>query len=262
MSPATAIPPYPQGRNLLAGKSVLVTAAAGTGIGFATARRCLEEGARLFISDLHERRLAEALERLRELKAGEVQSRLCDVTREEDVRALVGAARQAYGEVDVLVNNAGLGGSAAVVDMTDEQWSRVIDVSLTSVFRMTRAMLPHMYRRGGGAIVNNASVLGWRAQALQSHYAAAKAGVMAFTRCAALEAAQHGVRINAVAPSIAMHAFLNRVTSDQLLTTLREREAFGRTAETWEVANVIVFLASDLASYMTGEVVSVSSQRA
>jgi 3-oxoacyl-[acyl-carrier protein] reductase len=95
---------------------------------------------------------------------------------------------------------------------------------------------------------------------LQAHYAAAKAGVMAFTRCAAVEAAEHGVRINAVAPSIAMHPFLNRVTSDELLAELRKREAFGRTAETWEVANVIVFLASDLASYMTGEVLSVSSQ--
>ena len=81
-------------------------------------------------------------------------------------------------------------------------------------------------------------------------------------RCAAVEAAEHGVRINAVAPSIAMHAFLNRVTSDELLNELRRREAFGRTAEVWEVANVIVFLASDLASYMTGEIVSVSSQRA
>ena len=153
-------------------------------------------------------------------------------------------------------------GSAAVTDMTDEQWHKVLDVSLTSVFRMTRATLPHMYANRSGAIVNNASVLGWRAQALQAHYAAAKAGVMAFTRCAAIEAAEHGVRINAVAPSIAMHAFLNRVTSDELLTQLKAREAFGRTAEVWEVANVIVFLASDLASYMTGEVVSVSSQRA
>jgi 3-oxoacyl-[acyl-carrier protein] reductase len=85
---------------------------------------------------------------------------------------------------------------------------------------------------------------------------------MAFTRCAAVEAAEHGVRVNAVAPSIAMHEFLNRVTSNELLAELERREAFGRTAQTWEIANVIVFLASDLASYMTGEVVSVSSQRA
>ena len=255
-------PAYPVARNLLAGKNVLVTAAAGTGIGFATAKRCLEEGARVFVSDLHERRLAEAVERLRAVNADRVEAKLCDVTREADVRALVAAAMDTLGQVDVLVNNAGLGGSAAVVEMTDEQWHKVLDVSLTSVFRMTRAMLPHMYAKRAGAIVNNASVLGWRAQALQAHYAAAKAGVMAFTRCAAVEAAEYGVRINAVAPSIAMHAFLNRVTSDELLTELKRREAFGRTAEVWEVANVIVFLASDLASYMTGEVVSVSSQHA
>jgi 3-oxoacyl-[acyl-carrier protein] reductase len=255
-------PAYPAARNLLAGKNVLVTAAAGTGIGFATAKRCLEEGARVFVSDLHERRLAEAVERLRAVNADRVEAKLCDVTREPDVRALVGAAVDTLGQVDVLVNNAGLGGSAAVIEMTDEQWYKVLDVSLTSVFRMTRAMLPHMYAKRAGAIVNNASVLGWRAQALQAHYAAAKAGVMAFTRCAAMEAAEYGVRINAVAPSIAMHAFLNRVTSDELLTELKRREAFGRTAEVWEVANVIVFLASDLAGYMTGEVVSVSSQHA
>jgi 3-oxoacyl-[acyl-carrier protein] reductase len=255
-------PPYPAPKNLLVGKTVLVTAAAGTGIGFATARRCLEEGARVFVSDIHARRLEEAVERLRTLNPEGVEAKVCDVTREPDVRALVSTAIAAHGRVDVLVNNAGLGGSAAIVDMTDEQWHKVLDVSLTSVFRMTRAVLPHMYAAGRGAIVNNASVLGWRAQALQSHYAAAKAGVMAFTRCAAIEAAAHGVRINAVAPSIAMHPFLNRVTSEELLTELKRREAFGRAAETWEVANVIVFLASDLASYMTGEVVSVSNQHA
>jgi 3-oxoacyl-[acyl-carrier protein] reductase len=242
---------------LLEGKSVLVTAAAGTGIGFATAKRCAEEGARVVISDIHERRLRESADQL-----GGAHMILGNVTDEDDVQRMIAETIDVCGGIDVLVNNAGLGGSARLTEMTDEQWHKVLDVSLTSVFRMTRAMLPHMYGRGSGAIVNNASVLGWRAQALQSHYAAAKAGVMAFTRCAAVEAAEHAVRINAVAPSIAMHEFLNRVTSDDLLAELRRREAFGRTAETWEVANVIVFLASDLASYMTGEVVSVSSQRA
>jgi 3-oxoacyl-[acyl-carrier protein] reductase len=128
--------------------------------------------------------------------------------------------------------------------------------------RMTRAMLPHMLERGSGAIVNNASVLAWRAQEGQSHYAAAKAGVMALTRCAAIEAAERGVRINCVAPSLAMHENLAKVTPPGLLQELTAREAFGRAAEPDEVANVILFLASDLASYMTGETVSVSSQRA
>jgi len=127
---------------------------------------------------------------------------------------------------------------------------------------MTRAMLPAMQNRGRGVIVNNASVLGWRAQKEQAHYAAAKAGVMAFTRCAAVEAAEFGVRINAVAPSIALHDFLKKASSEELLAQLASREAFGRAAEVWEVANVMVFLASDYASYMTGEVLSVSSQHA
>jgi len=255
-------PPYPPARDLLAGRTAVVTAAAGAGIGFATAQRFAEEGAQVLISDIHERRLAEAADRIAEKTGRRPATRLCDVTREDDVRSLLAAAEGELGHVDVLVNNAGLGGSAAIVEMTDDQWGRVLDVSLTSVFRMCRAFLPAMYARGAGVVVNNASVLGWRAQAMQAHYAAAKAGVMAFTRCAAVEAAAHGVRVNAVAPSIAMHDFLAKTTSPELLRELAEREAFGRAAEVWEVANVMLFLASDLSSYMTGEVLSVSSQRA
>ena len=256
------VPAYPEPRNLLQGKSVLITAAAGTGIGFSTALRCVEEGARVFISDIHERRLGEAADRIEAKTGTRPGAKLCDVTKEEQVRALVAEAEAALSGIDVLVNNAGLGGSAPIVEMTDEQWSKVLDVTLTSVFRMSRAVLPLMYARRRGVIVNNASVLGWRAQSLQAHYAAAKAGVMAFTRCAAIEAAAHDVRVNAVAPSIAMHEFMNRVSDGKLLAELSAREAFGRSAETWEIANVIVFLASDLSSYMTGEIVSVSSQRA
>ena len=258
----TTVPDYPTSHGLLKGKTVLITAAAGTGIGFAAARRCVEEGATVFISDLHERRLAEAADQLAEIGGVRPHTQLCDVTNEEQVQALVQGAISAMGHVDVLINNAGLGGSTPIVEMTDDQWSKVLDVTLTSVFRMHRAILPHMYARKTGAIINNASVLGWRAQELQAHYAAAKAGVMAFTRCAAIEAAEHNVRINAVAPSIAMHAFLNKVTPPGLLEELSKREAFGRPAEPWEIANVMVFLASGYSTYMTGEVVSVSSQRA
>ena len=256
-------PVYPPPRNLLAGKTVVVTAAAGTGIGFAVAKRAAEEGARVLISDFHERRLGEAADRIAaEVGCDRPATCLCDVTQQEQVDALRDAALASLGNVDVLINNAGLGGEVPVTRMTDEQWHRVLDVTLTSVMRMTRAFLPHMQDRKSGAIVNNASVLGWRAQKGQAHYAAAKAGVMAFTRCSAVEAAEFGVRINAVAPSIAMHAFLAKVTTDDLLAELSAREAFGRPAEVWEVANAMIFLASDLASYMTGEVLSVSSQRA
>lgn len=257
-------PPYVPGHNLLDGKSVLITAAAGAGIGFAAARKAVEEGCRaIMISDIHEGRLEKSVAALRGLGGdAAVFRQLCDVTEEADVRALIDAAEDELGGVDVLINNAGLGGSRLLVDMPDDEWDRVIDVTLTGTMRMTREMLRRMQPRGNGVIVNNASVLGWRAQTEQTHYAAAKAGVMALTRCAALEAAEYGVRINAVSPSIAFHEFLRKTTPAELLEELASREAFGRAAEVWEVANVIVFLASDYSSYMTGEVVSVSSQRA
>ena len=250
-----------EGHGLLKGKVVLVTAAAGTGIGSTTARRALLEGADVVISDFHERRLNETREELAALGLGRVDSVVCDVTSTAAVDALITGAVDKAGRVDVLVNNAGLGGQTPVIDMTDDEWDRVLNVTLTSVMRATRAALryfrdaPH-----GGVIVNNASVLGWRAQHSQSHYAAAKAGVMALTRCSAIEAVEFGVRINAVSPSIARHKFLEKTSSSELLDRLSEGEAFGRAAEPWEVANVIVFLASDYSSYMTGEVVSVSAQ--
>jgi 3-oxoacyl-[acyl-carrier protein] reductase len=257
---AGTVPPYPEGRQLLAGKNVVVTAAAGTGIGFALARRCAEEGARVVISDIHERRLGEAAEQLEEVLGSRPPTVLCNVTVEDDVQRLFDTAVSELGQVDVMMNNAGLGGTADLTDMTDEQWSMVIDVTLNGTFRCTRAAMRHMMPRGSGSIVNNASVIGWRAQKGQAHYAAAKAGVMALTRCAAVEAAEANVRVNAVAPSLAMHPFLAKVTTEELLDELTQREAFGRAAEPWEVANVMVFLASEYASYLTGEVVSVSSQ--
>jgi 3-oxoacyl-[acyl-carrier protein] reductase len=251
--------PHPS-HGLLAGRTVLVTAAAGTGIGFAAARRCAEEGATVIISDRHERRLGEAAELLADADREPPLAVVCDVTSQAQVEHLFEAAIAKHGHLDVVVNNAGLGGDTPLVEMTDEQWGAVLDVTLNGTFRCTRAALRHMIPRGGGVVVNNASVIGWRAQAGQAHYAAAKAGVMALTRCAAIEAAPAGVRVNAVSPSIAMHPHLAKVSSEELLSELSAREAFGRAAEPWEVADVIVFLASDYSSYMTGEVVSVSSQ--
>ena len=261
---SVAIPPYVAGHGLLKGKSVLITAAAGVGIGFAAAKKAVEEGCRaITISDVHERRLGEAAEKLRTVSADvEVFHQLCDVTKEDQVQALIDAAEQKLGGIDVLINNAGLGGLKNVVDMTDAEWDRVIDITLTGTMRMTRAALKVMIPRKAGAIINNASVLGWRAQKGQSHYAAAKAGVMAFTRCSGLEAAEHGIRINAVSPSIAMHEFLKKASTEEELAHLAKVEAFGRPAEVWEIANVMMFLASDYAGYMVGEIVSVSSQRA
>ncbi|MDE0065710.1 MAG: SDR family oxidoreductase [Acidimicrobiaceae bacterium] len=256
-----AVGPEPPGRGLLDAKRVVVTAAAGTGIGSAVAKRCLIEGAEVLVSDIHERRLSGTADRLESETGNRPLTAVCNVTDEKDVGSLVAAAISGLGGIDVMMNNAGLGGTVDLVEMTDEQWNAVLGVTLDGTMRCTRAVLRHMIEaKIEGAIVNNASVVGWRAQRGQCHYAAAKAGVMALTRCSAIEAAEHGIRVNAVAPSIAMHPFLAKVTDDALLDELSKSEAFGRAAEPWEVANVMVFLASDLSTYMTGEVVSVSSR--
>ncbi|MFL6089935.1 MAG: SDR family oxidoreductase [Aeromicrobium sp.] len=259
----TTAPEYVAGHGLLRDRVVVVTAGAGAGIGASVVRRVLEEGARVVVGDTHEKRLAETQDSLAsEFGADRIVTALSDVTNEAQVQALLDLA-DPFGGVDVMINNAGLGGTASVLEMTDDQWGRVIDISLTGTFRCIRAAGQRMVDAGKkGVIVNNASVVGWRAQEGQAHYAAAKAGVMALTRCAALDLAPHGIRVNAVAPSLAMHPFLAKVTSDDLLEELTDREAFKRAAEPWEVANVMVFLASDYSSYLTGEVVSVSSQRA
>lgn len=258
-------PEYVAGHGLLKGKTVLVTAAAGAGIGFAAATRAAEEGARaIVLSDIHEGRLAAAVDKLKE-ESGlqEVHGKVGNVAVEDDVQALVDFAEETVGGVDILINNAGLGTSKLLIEMEDDEWNKVIDVTLNGTMRMTRYMMKVMKARGqGGVIVNNASVLGWRAQKEQAHYAAAKAGVMALTRCAALEATEFNVRINAVAPSIVLHPMLRKSASEELLQELESKEAYGRAAEAWEVANVMMFLASDYSSYMTGEIVPVSSQRA
>jgi 3-oxoacyl-[acyl-carrier protein] reductase len=255
---------YVPGHDLLKGRTAVITAAAGAGIGGATARKFLQEGARILIGDAHARRLKETEAALaEEFGTAAVTSLPCDVTDEAQVLALFEKAVRDLGGLDIVVNNAGLGGTAALVDMTDEQWDKVLDVTLNGTFRCTRAALRSFRATGrGGVIVNNSSVVGWRAQAGQAHYAAAKAGVMALTRCAAIEAAEYGVRVNAVAPSLAMHPHLVKVTSAELLQELTAKEAFGRYAEPWEIANAIVFLASGYSSYLTGEVLSVSSQHA
>ena len=254
-------PPYTQSHNLLAGRKVIITAAAGTGIGFAVAKRCAEEGAALLISDIHERRLQDAANRLADETGVTPVTCLCNVTDQQDIDELFRSARNTFGAPDVVINNAGLGGTANIVEMTDEAWHQVLDITLNGTFRMTRAAMQAM-SDSGGVIINNASVLGWRAQKGQAHYAAAKAGVMALTRCAGLEGAELGIRVNAVAPSLAMHPFLEKVTTPELLEQLTAKEAYGRAAEVWEVANVMVFLASEYSTYMTGETVAVSSQQA
>lgn len=256
-------PPYPAPRDLLAGKTVLVTAAAGTGIGFATAKRCAEEGARVMLSDVHARRLEERAYALEEALGRRVERERCDVRDDDDVVALIRAATERLGSLDVLVANAGLGATLDVVDTSEEQWHRILDTNLSGTFRCLRAALPGMIARGRGSVVNLSSIVAWRAERGQSAYAASKAGILALTRCAAVEVAPFGVRVNAVVPSLALHPHLEKVSDPAFLQEMvRRNEVFGRAAEPWEIGNAVVFLASDYSSYMTGEALSVSCRRA
>ena len=264
MSDLSTAPKEIDGHGLLTGQGGAGDGRGGHRHRSSTARRALAEGADVVVSDYHERRLGETRDELAGLGLGRVESVVCDVTSTEAVDALIRLGRREDGPSRRPgEQRRASAGETPVVDMTDDEWDRVLNVTLTSVMRATRAALRYFRDAGhGGVIVNNASVLGWRAQHSQSHYAAAKAGVMALTRCSAIEAVEYGVRINAVSPSIARHKFLEKTSSSELLDRLSSDEAFGRAAEPWEVAATIAFLASDYSSYLTGEVISVSSQRA
>ena len=151
----------------------------------------------------------------------------------------------------------------SIVETSNEEWLNLMDINLSGPFRTTRAALPGMIKRGRGSIINISSICAWRAEAGQSAYGASKAGVLAFTRCTASEAAPYGIRVNAVVPSLAIHPHLKKVSSPEFLEKMiRENEILGRAAETWEIGNAIVFLASDYASYLTGEALSVSCRHA
>ena len=236
---------------------MLVTAAAGTGIGFATAKRCVEEGARVAISDIHERRLAGVGRRELGAHARPRPTSRSRTTCSAASPSVIGA----FGQLDVLVNNAGLGGTAALAEMTDEQWFPVLDVTLTGTMRMTRAALRHMSAAGRGRD---------RQQRVGGRLARAGGPVALRGRQGGRDGA-HPVRGDRGRASTACASTRSRRRSRCTRSSPRSRprscspssttrEAFGRAAEPWEVANVIVFLASDLASYMTGEIVSVSSQ--
>lgn len=244
---------------LLRGRRAVVTAAAGAGIGFAVAERFCQEGAEVVVSDVHEARLEKAAERLR-AGGAIVHAVPCDVRDTEQVDALFGKASELLSGLDVVVNNAGLGHTADVVETSDEDWHRVIDVSLKGCFRCTRAALRVV--APGGAIVNIGSVTADRAERGQAAYAAAKAGVHALTRCAAVEAAERSVRVNAISPTLASNPFVEKVADPEHLAAMTALQPQGRAAQSEEIAMAVLFLASDLSSYLTGECLSVSGQKA
>ncbi len=242
---------------LLHNQTAVITGAA-QGIGFAIAQLFVDEGARVVIGDVN----AESAEKAA-VELGGTERAIgvrCDVTVSDDVDALLEAAADAFGPVDVMVNNAGITRDATMRNMTEEQFDQVINVHLKGTWNGTRKAAAIMRERKSGAIVNLSSLSGKVGMVGQTNYSAAKAGVVGMTKAAAKEMAHHGVRVNAIQPGLirsAMTEAMPQKAWDQKMAEI----PMGRAGEVSEVATVALFLASHLSSYMTGTVMEVTGGR-
>jgi meso-butanediol dehydrogenase/(S,S)-butanediol dehydrogenase/diacetyl reductase len=230
------------------GKTVVVTGA-GSGIGAATARRFAEEGANVVLGGRRREKLETAAEGMDQAKT---LLRETDVLRQADVEALIAAAAETFGRVDVLVNNAGTATFAPFLEGSVEEWHRIFAVNVDGVFFGCRAAIPHLLKTGG-SIVNVSSVSGTGGDWNMSFYNASKAAVTNLTRALALELGAKGVRVNAVNPTLTATDMAESITSNQaMMDKFKDRIPMGRAADPKEVAAVIAFLASEDASFVNG----------
>ncbi len=236
----------------LTGKCALVTGATG-GIGSAIARRLHAQGAAVGLSGTRTERLDEL--------AAELEDRVavlpCDLSVSEAVANLIKQSEEAMERVDILVNNAGLTRDNLSMMLKDDDWQKVLDVNLTSAFRLSRAAVRGMMRRRWGRIVNITSVVGVTGNPGQANYAAAKAGMIGMTKSLAAEIATRGVTVNCVAPGIVSTAMTDVLPEEQRQKLL-ERVPMGRLGEPDEIASSVVYLASDEAAYVTGQTLHIN----
>ena len=239
----------------LEGKVCIITGAA-QGIGLATARKFASEGATVVVCDVRQAGVDEAVKQCQALGAT-AAGHVMDVSQRAMVDAVVGKVRDQFGRIDVLVNNAGITQDARLVKMSQEQFDRVIDVNLRGVFHCAQAVADSMSAQGSGVILNASSVVGIYGNFGQTNYAAAKFGVIGFTKTWSRELGPKGVRVNAVAPGFVSTPILSTVP-DKVLKEMEERVPLKRLGLPEEIANVYAFLASDEASYINGAVIEVS----
>jgi 3-oxoacyl-[acyl-carrier protein] reductase len=240
---------------LLTGKTALVTGAA-RGIGRAIALRLANEGANVAFTDLALSDVTEQLEI--ELQANGIKAKgyASNAAKFEETKNVVEEIVKDFGRVDILVNNAGITKDGAVKRMTEEQWDAVINVNLKSVFNFTRAIQPVMWKQAGGSIINMSSVVGVSGNANQSNYAASKAGIIGFTKSVAKEFGIRGIRCNAIAPGF-IETEMTAVLPEEIRKSWIDRIPLHRGGTPDDVANVTLFLASDLSSYVSGQVINV-----
>jgi len=243
----------------LKGKSAVITGGA-RGIGYAIAERMLDSGAKVCLWDLDEKALQEAAAGLS--GKGEVATQRVELTNAEQVQAAVEGTVAALGQIDVLVNNAGIAGvSKKLWECTPEEWTQVIDIDLVAVFLCCRAVVPGMIEQGWGRIVNIASIAGKEGNPNASHYSAAKAGVIGLTKSLGKELAETGVVVNCLTPAVIKTDILKQISQEHI-DYMRSKIPMNRFGETHEVAALASWLASEDCSFTTGGVFDISGGRA